>query len=100
MTSAAEEGEAWALDAFAEVGTWLGVGLAGLAAAIDPELIVVGGGLSDAGELLLGPARTAFADRLPGHGFRPDVPIVRAELGPDAGFIGAADLARAAAESR
>jgi glucokinase len=94
VTAAASSGASWALEAFAEVGTWLGVGLAGLASALDPELIIIGGGLSDAGELLLAPARTAFAARLPGAEFRRPVPIVQAALGPDAGFIGAADLVR------
>ena len=94
VTAAAGRGEGWALAAFEDVGTWLGVGLAGLASALDPELIIVGGGLSETGELLLAPARRAFATRLPGVGHRPDVSIVRAELGSEAGLVGAADLAR------
>ena len=92
--AAATRGEGWALAAFEEVGTWLGIGLAGLAAAYDPELIIVGGGLSETGDLLLDPARRAFAARLPGAAYRPEVGIVRAELGAEAGLVGAADLAR------
>ncbi len=94
ITAAAAAGQAWGLRAFEEVGGWLGVGLAGLVSAFDPEVVIIGGGLSDAGDLLLEPARRAFAARLPGTGHRALPPIVQAELGPDAGFIGAADLAR------
>jgi glucokinase len=94
VTAAAASGQEWALKAFHEIGTWLGVGLAGLASAFDPEVVIVGGGLSDAADLLLEPARKAFAARLPGKGYRNEPPILRAALGPDAGFIGAAELAR------
>ena len=94
VTEAARAGERWALEAFEDVGAWLGVGLAGLVAALDPQVVIVGGGLSEAGDLLLEPARRALSARLPGRGFRGEPPIVAAELGPDAGFIGAAALAR------
>jgi glucokinase len=76
------------------VGTWLGQGLANLAAILDPGCIVVGGGVSEAGELLLGPARAVFHKALPGTGYRPRVEILRAALGADAGIVGAADLVR------
>jgi glucokinase len=56
--------------------------------------MVIGGGVIDAGELLLAPARAAFAEALTGAGYRPRAEIVAAELGPDAGLVGAADLAR------
>ena len=79
---------------FDELGGWLGVGLANLAAAFDPGRFVIGGGVSEAGELLLAPAREAFRRTLTGRGFRPEAPIVRAGLGVDAGVVGAADLAR------
>ncbi|MGN6578151.1 MAG: ROK family glucokinase [Nocardioides sp.] len=94
VTDAARAGEGWALEAFEDVGGWLGVGLAGLVSALDPEIVIVGGGLSAAGDLLLEPARKAFAARLPGRGFRREPEILAAQLGPDAGFIGAATLAR------
>ena len=90
VTDAARRGETAALHAFDEVGTWLGRGLAHLVAAFDPERIVIGGGVSLAGELLLAPARTALATRLVGAGHRPVPPILLAELGPDAGMVGAA----------
>jgi len=96
VTAAAADGDPLAVELFADVGHWLGIGLANLAAALDPEVLVVGGGVCDAGELLLGPARESFRVTLPGRGFRPEPPIVRAELGPEAGLVGAADLARSA----
>ena len=94
VTAAAEAGTDWALRAFEEVGGWLGVGVAGLCSALDPEVVVVGGGLSDGGELLLEPARTALAEKLPGREHRPMPRLVRAECGPQAGMVGAALLAR------
>ena len=94
VTAAAKDGDAAAVELFEEIGRWLGVGLANLAAAFDPGLFVIGGGVSDAGELLLNPAREAFRRQLTGRGFRPEARIVRAQLGNEAGLIGAADLAR------
>ena len=94
VTAAAEAGDPLALEAFAEVGDWLGVGLANLVAAFDPEIVVVGGGLSAAGDLLLEPARRTLRTSLVGADHRTIPPVVRAALGPEAGAIGAADLAR------
>jgi glucokinase len=68
--------------------------MADLAAALDPGTFVVGGGVSAAGELLLAPAREAFRLQLSGRGYRPEAQIVSAELGNEAGLVGAADLAR------
>jgi glucokinase len=94
VTAAAREGDACAIELFGDVGRWLGVGLANLAAALDPGLFVIGGGVSDAGELLLGPARESFRRTLTGRGYRPEARIVHASFGPEAGLVGAADLAR------
>ena len=94
VTAAAREGDPAALDCFAEIGAWLGQGLANLAAALDPGVFVIGGGVSEAGELLLAPARRVFAERLTGTTARPHADIRAAELGNDAGLVGAADLAR------
>ena len=94
ITEAAQGGDATAAELLAEVGTWLGVGLANLANAFDPGLFVIGGGVSAAGDLLLDPARAAFARSLTGRGYRPRADIVQADLGNEAGLIGAADLAR------
>src|SRR5680860_709327 len=98
VTEAARAGDPTAIEMFREIGDWLGTGLAGLTAAFDPEVIVIGGGVSDADDLLLDPAREALSRKLTGRGFRPEPPVLKAELGPDAGFIGAADLARLAFE--
>lgn len=94
VTDAARAGDPTAVELIAEVGAWLGVGLANLAAAFDPGRFVIGGGVSAAGELLLQPARGAFHRQLTGRGYRPEAEIVAAALGNEAGLIGAADLAR------
>ena len=56
--------------------------------------MVIGGGVSEAEDLLLEPTRTAFAGQLVGRGFRPIPEIRKARLGNKAGLIGAADLSR------
>jgi glucokinase len=93
----ARAGDPASQELFTELGGWLGTGLANLAAAFDPGRFVIGGGVSEAGELLLTPARESFRRTLTGRGFRPEAQIVRAGLGTDAGVVGAADLARPAA---
>ena len=92
LTEVARAGDATAIELLAEIGHWLGVGIADLAAALDPEVFVIGGGVSAAGDLLLGPARDTFARQLTGRGYRPAARIVAAHFGPDAGLIGAAAL--------
>ena len=82
------------VDAFDEVGAWLGVGIANLVAAFDPELVVIGGGVSAAGDLLLDPARAALEQSLVGAAHRVIPPIVRGRFGPESGIVGAATLAR------
>jgi len=96
VTRAAMEGDTAALRCFEIIGHWLGTGLADLAAILDPGCFVIGGGVSEAGDLLIGPARAAFANGLTGAAYRPLAEIRLAELGTDAGLIGAADLARCA----
>lgn len=94
ITEAARDGDPTACELLAEIGNWLGLGIANLAAAFDPGTFVIGGGLSAAGDLLLASARETFKRQLTGRGYRPEARIVAAELGNDAGLIGAADLAR------
>ncbi|MGP4111186.1 ROK family glucokinase [Streptomyces sp. 4N509B] len=94
ITELAREGDAMCVELLQDIGQWLGVGLANLAAALDPARFVIGGGVSDADDLLIGPARDAFRRQLTGRGYRPEATIVRAGLGADAGMVGAADLAR------
>lgn len=99
ITEAAREGDPTARELLAEIGNWLGVGIANLAAAFDPGTFVIGGGVSAAGDLLLDSARETFKRRLTGRGYRPEARIVAAQLGNDAGLIGAADLARRTADA-
>jgi len=94
VTRAAREGDVAAVRCFDTIGSWLGAGLADLAAILDPGCFVIGGGVSDAGDLLLGPARAAYETGLTGRSYRQLAEVRLAELGPDAGLIGAADLAR------
>ena len=75
---------------------WLGQGIADLAAILDPEVVVIGGGVSMLGDMVLAPARDRLERALPGRGFRPGPRVVVAELGPQAGLVGAADLVRLA----
>ena len=80
ITEAARAGEPLALACFAEIGKWLGQGIADLVAVLDPAVVVVGGGVSEAGDLLLDTARTAFAASLIGahHRTPPGPPARRA----------------------
>jgi glucokinase len=94
VTQAAQEGDVAALRCFDVVGTWLGRGMAQLAAVLDPGLFVLGGGVSAAGELLRGPAGRALLQYLTARGHRPHAELRVAELGPEAGIVGAGDLAR------
>ena len=94
VTRAAQAGDPVAVEALRVTGNWLGRGLADLTAVLDPEVFVIGGGVSDAGDLLLTSATAVLAEKIIGGHHRP-VPTVRlAELGNTAGLIGAADLAR------
>ena len=98
VTQAARAGCPVAIDAFAAIGNWLGRGLADLVAILDPGTIVLGGGVCEAGDLLLDSTRRTLIDKVSGSQQRP-VPEVRlATLGNDAGLIGVADLARSAAQ--
>ncbi len=94
IAGAARDGDPTAVELFAEIGHWLGLGLADLVAALDPGTFVIGGGVSLVGDLLLAPARESFRRQLVGRGHRPEARIVAAALGNEGGLIGAATLAR------
>jgi glucokinase len=94
ITEAAKDGDRFAIEQLATLGRWLGEGIASLAAVLDPAVAVIGGGVSEAGDLLLDPIREAFGRNLTGRSYRPELEIRPAQLGNDAGTIGAADLSR------
>lgn len=87
-------GDPGALAALRQLGDWLGQACASLGAILDPQLFVFGGGVAQAGELLLEPIRLAYLENLPARGFHPEPEFKIAELVNDAGVVGAADLAR------
>jgi glucokinase len=92
VSEAAREGDPAAAAIFATVGRRLGEGIAGLVNILDPEVVIVGGGVAEEGAVLLEPAREAFLDAVEAPEHRPEVPILAATLGNDAGAIGAAAL--------
>ncbi len=94
VTQVAQAGDELGIELLAELGTWIGAGVADLVAVLDPAVVVVGGGVCAAGDLLLEPIRHAFGEALSARGHRPEPRIVVAELENDAGIVGAADLAR------
>lgn len=94
VTQAAGEGDPLARELVEELGRWLGAGMADLAAVLDPELFVVGGGVAETGDLVLEAARASFRAQLSARGYRPEARIELASLGNEAGIVGAADLAR------
>lgn len=95
VTMAAAEGDAGARAILADFGWWVALGIANLVNVLDPEVVVVGGGLAEAGELLLEPVRRHFDDLVLASPHRPPVRIVAAALGERAGAVGAALLAGA-----
>lgn len=94
VTKAANAGDPLAIEMLAELGRWLGAGMAALSAVLDPAVFVVGGGVGAAGDLLLVPALTELEDQLFARAHRPMPRVALAKLGNDAGIVGAADLAR------
>lgn len=92
VTTAAGKEDVLGREILSEAGRMLGIGLANLANVFDPEIIVVGGGLAEAGELILSPAREELEKRVMNLDSR-GVEIVQAKLGTEAGVIGAATMA-------
>ena len=93
VTEAAASGDPEALAIMAEFGWWVALGVSNLENLLDPEVVVVGGGLAEAGELLLAPTRAAYSTLVLAYENRLPARIVGAELGADAGSIGAGLLA-------
>lgn len=99
VTHLANEGDELSIELLRWLGEWVGKGCAGMASILDPEIFIVGGGVVEAGELLLAPARGAYEESLPALDVRPVAPIVAAHMRNDAGIVGAAELAREASRS-
>lgn len=89
---AAREGSHHALEAMRLAGSWLGVGITNLILMLDPSVVVVAGGVSDAGAPILDAARERIASGLPGAGHRPVVELAQASHGRWAAAVGAAHL--------
>jgi len=94
ITEAAREGDALALAIFQTLGDYLGAGIVSLAIVLDPEAVIIGGGVVDAGDILLNPIRESVKRYMPFAGMHPYPEIVAAQLGNEAGLVGAGDLAR------
>ncbi|MCT2593345.1 ROK family glucokinase [Streptomyces sp. N2-109] len=94
ISQAARQGDPVSVDAFRELARWAGAGLADLASLFDPSAFIVGGGVSDEGDLVLDPIRKSFRRWLVGGKWRPHAQVLAAQLGGEAGLVGAADLAR------
>ena len=94
VTEAAQRGDQVAIEAFEVVGAWLARGMVEVATLLDPAAFVIGGGVVEAGDLLLAPAKREYAAQLVARAQRPMTAIIPAELGNLAGMVGAADLAR------
>lgn len=94
VTEAARAGDPVSVAAFVKVGGYLGEALADVVQLLDPEILVIGGGVINAGELLLAPARQRYRTVLHARSRLPVAEVVAAQMGPQAGIIGAADLAR------
>jgi glucokinase len=94
VADAATEGDADGLRILEVYARRVALGFAGLVNILDPEVVVVSGGLVELGDVLLAPLRDAFGAHLEGAPYRPPVPIVPAALGERAGVVGAAALAR------
>ena len=99
VTANAQQGDVGGLHCYDEIGRWIGLGLAQLAAVLDPSLFVLGGGVSAAGEILRERVENVFRANLTGRGHRPVAEVRLAELGWESGMVGAADLARTNVDS-
>lgn len=93
VTRAALEGDPDAAEVLRQFAWWVALGVANLVNVLDPEVVVIGGGLAEAGELLLDPVRQAYTGLVLAPDHRPPVRLATAGLGAEAGAVGAAVLA-------
>lgn len=96
LAEAAHRGSQSAADALRAAGRWLGVGITNLILMLDPSIVVVAGGVSEAGSAILDAARQQIASGMPGSTHRPAVEIAQASHGRWAAAVGAAHLAHQA----
>jgi glucokinase len=90
VSAAAAAGDAFAASVLAEVGRWLGIAVASLTSALDPKMVLIGGGAAQAtAPWVLPPVRETVARRIIGAGWRTPPTVQLASLGDDAGVIGA-----------
>lgn len=94
VSQALIEGDPGATSVVRTAAEYLAQAMGTIVAVLDPQVFVIGGGLSEAGDLILDPIREALGANLPAKGFRPEPKIVAATFNNHAGVIGAADLAR------
>ncbi|AYY13663.1 ROK family glucokinase [Actinobacteria bacterium YIM 96077] len=94
VTAAANDGDELARELIADLGRWLGEAMGSLIAVFDPATFVLGGGVAEAGDMLLEPTNEAMRRSVTGGAHRPHATVRFATLGNDAGIVGAADLAR------
>ncbi len=87
--AAARAGDERAISGLADIGRYLGIGIANAIILVNPERVVLGGGVSRAGELIIGPIRAEIARRVNVTAWQA-IDIVTAQLGTTAGAIGAA----------
>ncbi len=94
VSAAADAGDPVALRSFAEIDRRNGEGISLLCAVVDPDVVVIGGGVGESAHLSLDRVHEAFRTALSGAGHRPEPELRLASLGNRAGLVGAADLAR------
>lgn len=94
ITQAANNGDAFAIGVFNQLGDSVGAGIATICAALDPSHVIIGGGVIEAGEILLKPIRESMVRNMPFSGLHPFPEIIPAQLGDMAGLVGLSDLAR------
>jgi glucokinase len=94
ITKAANSGDVFSKEIFEEVGESVGAALATICAVLDPSHIIIGGGVAEAGEILLEPIRKSMVRNTSFSGLHPFPEVIRAQLGDMAGLVGLSDLAR------
>ena len=92
MADEAKKGDRLCIDAFENAGKYIGLVLSHIAGTVDPDIFILGGGVSEAGDILFNPVKKYFKEY--SFGTECEIPIVKAKLGTDAGIFGAAEFAR------